>query len=124
MKNLSGVSLLRVLPTTRRPTEKLPLRTVEPAGRDRGPGEATARSLARRLALALHDLGLDTVVPAGWVSVEGPTVAFGNLDVPAADHLVRHLEELAADLAGTLAAQAAARRTAGAGQGTLAGIEP
>jgi hypothetical protein len=124
MKNLSGVSLLRALPTTHRPTEKLPLATVERAGRHRGPGEATARSIARRLALALHDLGLDTVVPAGWISVEGAVVGFGDLDVPAADRLVRHLEDLAADLADTMAMQAAARRTAGAGQGTLAGIEP
>ncbi len=124
MKNLSGVSLLRALPTTRRPNEKLPLPTPEPADRYRRPGEATARSIARRLALALHDLGLDTVVPAGWVSVDGANVVFAQLDVPAADRLVRHLEDLAADLADTMAEQAATRRTAGAGQGTLAGIEP
>ena len=119
MKNLSGASLLPALPAARRPTQKLPLPAVERA--DSGPGEATARSLARRLALALHDLGLGGVVPAGWVSVDGSAIVFGELDVPTADHLVRHLEDLAADVADTLAAQAAARRTAGPGQAGLFG---
>ena len=119
MKNLSGASLLRVLPTSHRPAQKLPLPTVERA--DGGPGEATARSLARRLALALHDLGLDGAVPAGWVSVDGAALAFGDLDVPTADHLIRHLEELAADVADTLAAQSAARRAVGPGQSALFG---
>ena len=121
MKNLSGVSLLRVLPTSHRPTQKLPLPAVEPS--DGGPGEATARSLARRLALALHDLGVDGVVPAGWVAVDGGTVVFGHLDVPAADHLVCHREDLAAQVADTMAGQAAARRVAGAGQAALFGAE-
>ena len=121
MKNLSGVSLLGVLPASHRPTQKLPLPTVERA--DGGPGEATARSLARRLALVLHDLGLDGVVPAGWVSVDGAAVVFGELDVPSADHIVRHLEDLAAAVADTLDAQAAARRSAGAGQAALFGGE-
>jgi hypothetical protein len=89
MKNLSGAPLLRVLPTSHRPAQKLPLPAVERA--DGGPGEATARSLARRLALALHDLGIDGVVPAGWVSVDGATVVFGELDVPGADLLMRYL---------------------------------
>ena len=119
MKNLSGASLLRVLPASHRPAQKLPLPAVERA--EGGPGEATARSLARRLALALHDLGLDGVVPAGWVSVDGATIVFGDLDVPGADHLVRHLEELAADVGDTLAAQAAARRAVGPGQAPLFG---
>ena len=121
MKNLSSVSLLRALPTAHRPLAKLPLPTVERAGG--GPGEATARSIALRLALALHDLGLDTVMPAGWLSVDGATIRFGDLDVPAADHLVRHLEELAAEVADTLAAQAAARRVAGPGQGAFSEME-
>ena len=121
MKNLSGASLSRVLPTSHRPAQKLPLPAV---GRtDGGPGEMTARSLARRLVLALHDLGLDGVVPAGWVSVDGAAVVFGELDVPGADHLVRHLEDLAADVADTLASQAAARRVAGPGQAPLFGGE-
>ena len=119
MKNLSGASLLRVLPTSHRPAQKLPLPTVERAGA--GPGETTARSLARRLALVLHDLGLDGVVPAGWVSVDGAAVVFGALDVPGADHLVRHLEDLAADVADTLEAQASARHAAGPGQAALFG---
>jgi hypothetical protein len=119
MKNLSGASLLRVLPTSHRPAQKLPLPAVERPGD--GPGEATARSLARLLALALHDLGLDGVVPAGWVSVDGAAVVFGDLDVPAADHLIRHLEDLAADVADTLSAQATARRTVGPGQAELFG---
>jgi len=119
MKNLSGASLLRVLPTSHRPAQKLPLPTVERAGG--GPGEATARSLARRLALVLHDLGLDSVVPAGWVSVDGAAVVFGDLDVYGADHLVRHLEDLAADVADTLDAQASARHAAGPGQAALFG---
>ena len=119
MKNLSGASLLRVLPTSHRTAQKLPLPALErTAG---GPGEITARSLARRLALVLHDLGLDGVVPAGWVSVDGATVVFGDLDVPGADHLVRHLEDLAADVADTLDSQAAARRAVGAGQASLFG---
>ena len=119
MKNLSGASLLRVLPTSHRPAQKLPLPAVERAGG--GPGEATARSLARRLALALHDLGLGGVVPAGWVSVDGAAVVFGELDVPGADHLVRHLEDLAADVADTLDAQTATRRAVGPGQSALFG---
>lgn len=121
MKNLSGASLLRVLPTSHRPAQKLPLPAVERA--DGGPGEETARSLARRLALALHDLGFDGVVPAGWVSVDGAAVVFGDLDVPGADHLVRHLEDLAADVADTLAVQTATRRAVGPGQSALFGEE-
>lgn len=119
MNNLSGASLLRVLPAAHRPAQKLPLPAVERPGG--GPGEATARSLARRLTLALHDLGLDGVVPAGWVSAAGAAVVFGDLDAPAADHLVRHFEELAGQVADTMAAQAAARRTPGQGQAALFG---
>jgi hypothetical protein len=121
MKNLSGASLLRVLPASHRPAQKLPLPVVDGAGGE--PGEATARSLARRLAVALHDLGLDIVVPAGWVSVDGATIGFGELDVPTADHLVCHLEDIAAQVADTVAAQAAARRTAGPGQAALFGSQ-
>jgi len=121
MKNLSGVSLLRVLPGAHRPAPKLPLPAADDGGG--GPGEATARSLARRLALVLHDLGLDVVVPAGWVTVEGATLDFGALDVPAADHLVRHLEDLAEQVAPVMADDARARRTAGAGQAALFGDE-
>lgn len=119
MNNLSGASLLRVLPAAHRLTQKLSLPTVEGSGG--GPGEATARSLARRLALALHDLGFDGVVPAGWVSVDGAAVVFGDLDVPAADHLVGHLEDLAAQCAETMDAQAAAQREPGQGQAALFG---
>ena len=121
MKNLSGVSLLRVLPAAHRPAPKLPL----PAADDRGggPGEATARSLARRLALALHDFGLDGVVPAGWITVNGAALEFGALDVPTADHLVCHLEDLAEQVAPVTAAAAMARRTAGAAQAALFGDE-
>jgi hypothetical protein len=121
MKNLSSASLLGVLSTSHRPAQKLPLPAVERSGG--GPGETTARSLARRLALALHDLGLDGVVPAGWVSADGASVVFGELDVPAADHLVRHLEDLAADVSDTLAVQAAARRVPGPWQAALFGSE-
>src|ERR671919_222834 len=121
MNNLSGASLLRVLPTPHRPAQKLPLPAVERT--DGGPGEVTARSLARRLALALHDLGLDGVVPAGWVAVDGAAIVFADLDVPGADHLVRHLEDLAADVGDTLDAQAVARRAAGTGQARLFGGE-
>jgi len=122
MKNLSGVSLLRVLPSAHRPAQTLPLPAVERTGGS-PPGEATARSLARRLALALHDLGLDGVVPAGWVSVDGAAVVFGDLDVPTADHLVCHLEDLAVQVSDSSAAQSAARRTAGPGQAVLFGGE-
>lgn len=121
MKNLSSASLLGVLSTSHRPAQKLPLPAVERS--EGGPGETTARSLARRLALALHDLGLDGVVPAGWVSADGAAVVFGELDVPAADHLVRHLEDLAADVADTLAVQAAGRRVPGPWQAALFGSE-
>jgi hypothetical protein len=121
MTNLSSASLLSVLSTSHRPAQKLPLPAVERSGG--GPGEATARSLARRLALALHDLGLGGVVPAGWVSADGAAVVLGELDVPAADHLVRHLEDLAADVADTLAVQAAGRRVPGRCQAALFGNE-
>jgi hypothetical protein len=60
-------------------------------------------------------------VPAGWVSVDGAAVVFGDLDVPSADHLVRHFEDVAADVADTLDAQAAARRAAAPGQAALFG---
>ena len=46
MKNLLRVSLLHVLPAAHRPASKLPLPAADRAG---GPGETTARSLARRL---------------------------------------------------------------------------
>jgi hypothetical protein len=121
MKNLSSASLFGVLSTSPRSAQKLALPAVERS--DGGPGETTARSLARRLALALHDIGLDGVVPAGWVSVDGAAVVFGELDVPAADHLVRHLEDLAADVADTLAVQAAGRRVPGQWQAALFGVE-
>ena len=121
MNNLSGASLLHVLPAFHRPAQKLPLPAAEAAAG--GPGEATARSLARRLALALHDLGLDSVVPVGWVSVDGAAIGFGDLDVPTADHLICHLEDLAAQVADVMAGQAAARRAGGPGQGALFGSE-
>jgi len=120
MKNLSGLSLLHVLPASHRPAPKLPLPPADGGG---GPGEATARSLARRLALVLHDLGLDGVMPAGWVTVDGATIDFGALDVPTADHLVCHLEDLADQVAPVMSATARARRTAGAGQAALFGDE-
>jgi len=122
MKNLSALSLLHALPMTNRTPAPLPFAVAERASG--GPGEATARSIVPRLHLALHDLGLDTVLPAGWVSVDGATVGFGDLDVPAADRLVRHLEDIAADLTDVAAAREAARRTAGPGQAILRGMEP
>lgn len=119
MKNLSGASLIRALPTAHRAASKLPLPTVERGSG--GPGEATARSLARRLALALHDLGLDVVVPAGWVAADSATIGFGALDVPTANHLVCHLEDLADQVTETISTQQAARRTAGPGQAAFFG---
>lgn len=119
MKNRSGVTLLHVLPASRRPASQLPFLAAGPSAG--GPGETTARSLARRLALVLHDLGLGEVLPDGWISVDGAAVRFGALDVPTADHLICHLEDLAAEVAGTMAAVAARRRTAGAGQAGLFG---
>ncbi len=121
MKNLSGASLFRVLPNAHRPAATLPLPPAERGSG--GPGEATARSLGRRLALALHDLGLDVVLPDGWVRAEGASVGFGELDVPTVDHLVSHLEDLAAQLDETIAASAAAHRRAGRGQTALFGVE-
>jgi hypothetical protein len=63
------------------------------------------------------------VVPAGWVSVDGAAVRFADLDVPGADHLVCHLEDITAQVADTAAAMAAARRVAGPGQAVLFGVE-
>jgi hypothetical protein len=114
MKNRSGVSLLHVLPPSRRPPSQLPLPVAGPSSG--GPGETTARSLARRLALVVDDLGLGGVLPAGWISVDGATLRFGALDVPTADHLIRHLEDIAAEIAGPMDAAAARRRAAGSGQ--------
>ena len=119
MKNLSGASLLNVLPAAHRPASKLPLPAAERAGG--GPGETTARSLARRLALVLHDLGLAGVVPGRVGLRRGRHRRFGDLDVPAADHLVCHLEDVAAEVADTTGVTAAARRTPGAGQTALFG---
>ncbi|HZQ78670.1 MAG TPA: hypothetical protein VFE55_15145 [Acidimicrobiia bacterium] len=119
MNNLSGVSLLRALRVSHQSTTKVPF---PPAERP-GPGEATARSLVRRLSLVLHDLGLDGIVPAGWVSVDGAAVVFGELDVPAADRLDRHLEDIATLVGDTAATEAVVRRRAGAGQGALFGAD-
>jgi hypothetical protein len=119
MKNRSGAPLFRVLPNASRPAATLPIPATERAGG--GPGEVTARSLGRRLALALHDLGLEVVLPPGWVSVDGAAVPFGALDVPTADDLVRHLEDLVARVAESAAVTAAARRAPGAGQAALFG---
>ena len=119
MKNRSGASLLHVLPASRRPVPELPLPAAGPSAG--GPGETTARALARRLALVVHDLGLGGVLPAGWVSVDGATIRFGALDVPTADNLIRHLEDLAAEVAGPMEAAAARRRAAGSGQVGLFG---
>jgi hypothetical protein len=70
------------------------------------------------------DRHLTGVVPGGWISVDGATLRFADLDVPTADHLVRHLEDVAAEVADTTDATAAARRTPGAGQSTLfTGVE-
>ena len=119
MKNLSGVSLLHVLPASRRPVSKLPLPVAgTTAG---GPGETIARSLARRLALAFRDLGLAEVLPAGWVSVDGATIRLGALDVPTADDLIRQLEDIVAEVAGPIEALAGKRPTAGPGQTGLFG---
>jgi hypothetical protein len=122
MKNLSRTSLLHVLPAGHRPASKLPLTTPDRAAG--GPGETTARSLARRLGLALHDLGLTGVLPLGWIAVDGATIRLGDLDVPTADHLIRHLEDLAAQVADTLDAAARRARTAGPGQTPLFGDTP
>ncbi len=120
MKNLCGASLLHVLPASRRPDSLLPLPTPDRAAG--GPGEATARALARRLALVLHDLGLDAVVPAGWITVAGAAIRLGDLDVPTADHLVSHLEDFAASVASMLDDDdGTARRRAGPGQAGLFG---
>ena len=111
MKNLRSAALLRpVVCSANRPSLSL-LADDQPSAD--GPGAVTARSLGRRLRLALHDLGLLDTVPAGWVSTAGATVRFGDLDVATADHLVRHLEDLAA------AVGAPAAPVAGAGQSSL-----
>ena len=119
MTNLSGASLLHVIPAAHRTTSRLSPPAPERARG--GPGEATARSLGRRLTLALHDLGLDGLVPAGWITVDGASIRLGDLDVPTADHLVRHLEDLAASVAAAADANGAARPAPGPGQAPLFG---
>jgi hypothetical protein len=117
MKNRSGASLLHVLAASRRPLSELPFPAVGPSSG--GPGETTARALARRLALVVHDLGLGGVLPAGWISVDGAAIRFGAFDVPTADQLVARLENIAAEVAGPLEASVARRRTAGSGRAGL-----
>jgi len=89
-----------------------------------GPGELTARSLARRLAAVLHDLGLlGTVVPDGWVGVERAAVTFGDLDMAAAGRLLGHLEDLAALVTATGDARGASgTAAAGPQQGSFFGV--
>jgi hypothetical protein len=55
------------------------------------------------------------------VSVDGATIRFGALDVPTADDLIRHLEDIVAEVAGPIEALAAERPTAGPGRTGLFG---
>jgi hypothetical protein len=56
-----------------------------------------ASHLARRLQIALFDLGLDQIVPDGWISPTSDGVAFNLLTLRQADRLVRALEDVALD---------------------------
>lgn len=53
-----------------------------------------AGSLARRLQVALYDLGVD--VPNGWAVPTSDGLAFEDLTFKQADALVRRLEDIAA----------------------------
>ena len=59
------------------------------------PDEVTrAHYLARRLRVALLDLGLDKVLPADWITPTVDGLALGNLTFKQADALVIGLEDL------------------------------
>lgn len=80
-------------PTVSEPTETPRLQLVEAAAVP-APSPA-AVSLARRLRLAIDDLGLDRIVGTGWVSPCSDGLGFTPLTVRSADRLVRRLEDLA-----------------------------
>ena len=50
--------------------------------------------LQRRLLLALHDLGIDKVLPSCWVQPTNRGLAFADLTLTEADRLVLALEAL------------------------------
>lgn len=66
-------------------------------GRDqRSMARAASQQLrVRRLNLVLCDLGLDAVLPDGWITVTAAGVVFGDLGIAATERLVRRLESLA-----------------------------
>lgn len=54
----------------------------------------SADYLARRLRLALHDIGLDRHLPEGWVQAGRIGFVFGPMNLRQADHLVLAVEDL------------------------------
>jgi len=81
-------------PTVSVPSPTPRLQLVETAGTP--VPSPTAVSLARRLRLALYDLGVDGIVGSGWVRPCPDGVEFAPLSVRGADRLVQRLEDLAA----------------------------
>lgn len=53
--------------------------------------------LTRRLRVALVDLSLDRILPAGWITPTVDGLAFGGLTLKQADALVIGLEDLTTD---------------------------
>jgi hypothetical protein len=53
------------------------------------------------------------------MSVDGAAIHLGALDVPTADRLIRHLEDIVAEVAGPMEAAVGRRRTGGSGQAGL-----
>jgi hypothetical protein len=60
-------------------------------------GHQRADHLARRFRVVLLDVGLDGVVPDGWVEPTSNGLSFGTLTHRQADYLIRILEDIAAD---------------------------
>ena len=72
-------------------TPRVPIATHSARQQDQGD------HLARRLVRALFDLGLDQVLPGGWVSSSCEGLTFGQLTLRQADRLILVLEDVAAE---------------------------
>jgi hypothetical protein len=59
-------------------------------------GQRRADYLPRRLDVVWLDLGLDSIVPAGWAAATPNGLSFGELNTRQADNLIRALEDIAA----------------------------
>lgn len=76
-----------------------PLLSVIRGGASPSPGAAkpvpNPSLLAHRLSLACVDLGLDDVLPTGWITVTGNGARFEPLPPASLERLVQRLEDLA-----------------------------